>query len=379
MARMPPSTATLLLGRALVGVGIAVGVILYIVPLAGPRWPTLVLGGAVAIWGAVAWWMAAAGRAQAAPLLAGGIAFTAWSYYLLAPHIGTQLTGITLLLPVLACLPILAPRGVAAVGLGSIGVNVLGLFVHPEGAVAPLHLASLTAATALGWVVAMLQRGYVEEVAVAKAHERELSLLRQVDEQRADFLRRFINAASHEIATPLTPMILSLAGGRTPSLPALDRIRRSADRLQHIALGLGEVAALEAAPQPLVRDLDLHPAVARAMASAGVSWPLAGSGCAVTSQDLLDQALRELADNQRRHAPEVSVEVFLEDRKVTVLQDPAQMPEGAVLGAPFERHHESSQGGLGLYALARRMVRQGGTLEALVEDGRLVHRFHFRD
>ncbi len=226
-----------------------------------------------------------------------------------------------------------------------------------------------------------------------KMLEAEIRALSQAGEIRRlaaleQFRRDFINAAAHELATPMTPLQIqfhllkkALAGNEDPKVQrAAQSVERNIDKLARFASSLVASADVDAGHI----GLDIQPIALAATVRDGVDgWRsqaphrrIEVTGAEVTveaDQKTVTDCLVHLLENAVKFSAEDSVvrviveagppaRVIIEDEGRGI--DPARIPE---LGRPFVQVHDRSEftqlgAGLGLHIVAGLMAAQGGRL-----------------
>jgi two-component system phosphate regulon sensor histidine kinase PhoR len=137
------------------------------------------------------------------------------------------------------------------------------------------------------------------------------------EERRELAQREFVQNAAHELRTPLTTIIGAVevlqAGAKNDELQRdrfLDHIAREAERLARLARALLTLARSRAGVEPPRADVValselLHDIADDIRPADGVAVEVeAGEALdAVANPDLLEQAIRNLADNAAKHTP----------------------------------------------------------------------------
>ncbi|MEK6976750.1 MAG: HAMP domain-containing sensor histidine kinase [Candidatus Thermoplasmatota archaeon] len=218
----------------------------------------------------------------------------------------------------------------------------------------------------------------------------ELDRLRQLDR----FKTEFINAAAHELNTPLTPLRLQVhmlqSSGRIDDAEARARalriLVRNVDRLMQLVQNMLDVARLqsgrsmlERAPVDvalLVRDaVDTYQALAQAKR---VTLAVDGPATLVANLDgkRVSQILDNLVSNAVKFSPQdqaVLVRYAGDDRQVTVhVEDHGvgfTLDQRGRMFLPFSQAHrdvlETAGTGLGLFISRGIAERHGGTLDGV--------------
>ena len=221
--------------------------------------------------------------------------------------------------------------------------------------------------------------------------------LRQRNEQLAELLQReqqtvaelrdlarkkddFVSAASHELRSPLTSILGSLATLRQPNVsgdPAasaefLDAAERQAKRLERLVENLLTEARLEEARPIELTDVDLAEAASQVVAELGATDRVVldlPAGTVRTDRARIVEVVRYLLDNALKYSPEastVTVGATVEDGRLRLrVADVGPGIDPADQAEIFERFHQVDQSstrshdglGLGLH-LARELVEQ---------------------
>jgi signal transduction histidine kinase len=221
--------------------------------------------------------------------------------------------------------------------------------------------------------------------------------LRQRNEQLAELLQReqqtvaelrdlarkkddFVSAASHELRSPLTSILGSLATLRQPNVsgdPAasaefLDAAERQAKRLERLVENLLTEARLEEARPIELKDVDLAEAASQVVAELGATDRVVldlPAGTVRTDRARIVEVVRYLLDNALKYSPEgstVTVGAAVEDGRLRLrVTDVGPGIDPADQAEIFERFHQVDQSstrshdglGLGLH-LARELVEQ---------------------
>lgn len=210
--------------------------------------------------------------------------------------------------------------------------------------------------------------------------------LRESDRWR----RRFLNAAAHELGTPLTPIRLQLHSMQQNQDPArmsasLNMLERNVDRLTDLVRDLLDSAKLQS-EQLTIRPvpMDLVAAVQASLDSMRPLAEAAGVSCSLEAPDFLEvqgdpgrigQALDNLLGNAikfGRPAGSVRVAVQEDEGGVVHVADDGVGIDPADLGSlfqPFTQLHvdhgfEAVGAGLGLYISRGIAEACGGSIEA---------------
>jgi signal transduction histidine kinase len=221
--------------------------------------------------------------------------------------------------------------------------------------------------------------------------------LRQRNEQLAELLQReqqtvaelrdlarkkddFVSAASHELRSPLTSILGSLATLRQPNVsgdPAasaefLDAAERQAKRLERLVENLLTEARLEEARPIELTDVDLAEAASQVVAELGATDRVVldlPAGTVRTDRARIVEVVRYLLDNALKYSPEgstVTVGATVKDGRLRLrVTDVGPGIDPADQAEIFERFHQVDQSstrshdglGLGLH-LARELVEQ---------------------
>lgn len=234
--------------------------------------------------------------------------------------------------------------------------------------------------------------------------------LRQRNEQLAELLQReqqtvaelrelarkkddFVSAASHELRSPLTSILGSLATLRQPDVagdPAaraefLDAAERQAKRLERLVEDLLTEARLEEARPIELTDVDLTEAASQVVAELGATDRVVldlPAGTVRTDRARIVEVVRYLLDNALKYSPEgstVTVGASAEDGQLRLrVTDVGPGIDPADQAEIFERFHQVDQSstrehdglGLGLH-LARELVEElQGRVEVDSDPGR---------
>jgi signal transduction histidine kinase len=227
-----------------------------------------------------------------------------------------------------------------------------------------------------------------QELERALAEARQAQELRRVNEMRT----RFMNVAAHELATPLTPLLIqvrllrSLAAQMQPDArKAVGILDRSLARLNGLVRDILDGSRLQSDRLPLaLADVDLAAllreavdAYAPAAEQAGVTLVLGEAPPATLRADgkRLHQVLGNFLNNAMKFTPPggtVRVRAAVEGRqvRVEVSDDGLGFPADQVanLFQPFSQLHEAVPGrqgsGLGLYITRGIVERHGGSVGA---------------
>jgi signal transduction histidine kinase len=212
----------------------------------------------------------------------------------------------------------------------------------------------------------------------------ELHRLQAIDAMRTDV----VNIIAHELATPMTPILLQLAilnrsaNDAAPEvLKAIGKLGASVDQLQYFHSELLEAARLQASKSALpIANVRLRDAATRAVSEWLPRHQRPGEvvieGVAVDAQSnrkAVASSLRRLLDNAHRFsAPEETIHIRVAAEptpSLTVVDhgrgiDPTRL---AQLARPFVKGHSDREssllgGGLGLYIVAELMRAQRGAL-----------------
>lgn len=234
-----------------------------------------------------------------------------------------------------------------------------------------------------GEELAQSNQQLAERVHELEAAQRELA---SADRWR----RRFINAAAHQLGTPLTPLRLQVQAMRAADLDprrlerGLDMLQRNIDRLGLLVEDLMDAAKIQGEHLVLrARPVDLALAVNKAL---DAMEPLAAEKAIKIRRELahgavvhadpgrMDQVIDNLISNAIRFTPpsgHVDVEVRHGDQVTFSVTDNGMGfdAEGRrLLFQPFASAHEDPSGvqstGLGLYISQGLVEASGGTLDA---------------
>lgn len=218
----------------------------------------------------------------------------------------------------------------------------------------------------------------------------EVERLRELDR----FKTQFINAAAHELNTPLTPLRLQVHMleklGRTEDVQARGRavriLSRNVDRMALLVQDMLDVARLQSGRLMLSRGaVDVAQLVREAAETyqapaeaRRVTLRLEGSPALVANLDgkRVSQILYNLVSNAVKYSPDgaqVVVRYFGDERQVTFQvedQGPGFTPQQrARMFLPFSQVHTGESAkpgtGLGLYISRGIAERHGGTLDAV--------------
>ncbi len=221
--------------------------------------------------------------------------------------------------------------------------------------------------------------------AVAEAEKRraadaaELAQLRALEKMRSEF----INIVSHEMATPMTPVLLQLrileSMEHAPAAArAVAAVKANLEKLQKFHGALLEAAQVATGlPEPELVEVDLRPFVEAACESwATQNVVVEGDAQARVDKRLLSRCIHELLDNAAHFSENETIRVSIGQgpSRISIVDqgrgiDPAQAHS---IGSPFAKAHDANQdtalgAGLGLYLVDAYMRHQGGSLRVASE------------
>lgn len=200
--------------------------------------------------------------------------------------------------------------------------------------------------------------------------------------------RQMVGDVAHELRSPVTNLRCGLEaiqdGLTVPDRAAIDALHEDAVFLQRLIADLQDLALAEAGRLDLaLADVDVTQVIKRAVASMGV---VAGAAISVATDsplpiihadaDRLEQVLRNLLSNARRHTPAdgaitVTASADREAVRITVTDngcgiDPAHLPHVFDRFYRADRSRARATGGAGLgLAIARQLAAaHSGTIEA---------------
>lgn len=190
----------------------------------------------------------------------------------------------------------------------------------------------------------------------------------------------------HEIKTPLTACSLILANQGEPS--KLRRELRRADNLTETILAYARLRTAEKDTQ--ITLVSLRAACGKALQeemelliAAGIGVTVEGDGSAHTDAKLLAFILKQLLINCAKYCPNCRIQIFLEDRCLTLEDDGPGIPahelprvtERGFTGAAWRTSGQST--GMGLYIVHELCQRMGITMKIESEEGAYT-RFRFQ-
>jgi signal transduction histidine kinase len=278
-----------------------------------------------------------------------------------------------------------------AVAMAAVLIGVLGTsrVTIPESASVTILLGSGAAAVTVGMVLLwQFARDMTEALAQSQQAHEELTKAHEQLREQERAKTRFINAAAHELNTPLTPVLLQLhvlrnAVSDPQQLRRVEVLERNLERMKGLVHEMLDVARLQAgrlALRPV--DFDLRDAMQAAVddfagvaQQRGVALALATGAPLPVHADRrrVDQVLSNLVSNAVRLTPaggrvDVSAEAGPAGTTVDVRDTGVGLTASQVtaLFQPFSRvHDEVTSGagsGLGLYISQGLMHEMGGRL-----------------
>lgn len=257
--------------------------------------------------------------------------------------------------------------------------------LHKDGHEIPVEL-SLAASTSdeglafTGIMRDLTRRHELEEERVrARARELELQQAREFDRLK----NQFINQASHELYTPLTPIALQveLLKQKLPEHRGdLIILERNVARLQAVVGQVMRVAQLQSRPTLHRQGVDLQDIAAKAVASfddyvrtKGLTVDVSFAGPLAVDGDpgLLHDAIFNVVDNAIRQAPQGGRVTLRGERQeqilLRVVDSGPGIPRGneeRVFEAFYQGEAAKSGWGLGLFVAFTIVQRHGGTMRA---------------